>query len=32
MQWRHQNFSKVEVFVEQRYRWMEDLKSLPAGK
>ena len=28
MQRRHQNFSKEEVFVGQRYRRMEDLKSL----
>ena len=26
MQWRHQKFSKKEVFVGQRYRRMEDLK------
>ena len=24
MKWRHQNFSKEEVFVGQRYRKMED--------
>ena len=28
MQWRHQNFSKEELFVGQRYRRMEDLKLL----
>ena len=28
---RHQNFSKEEVFVGQRHRRMEDLKSLPVG-
>ena len=26
------NFSKEEVFVGQKYRRMEDLKSLPGGK
>ena len=31
MQWRHQKFLKEEVFVGQRYRRMEDLKSLPVG-
>ena len=30
MQWRHQKFSKEEIFVGQRY-WMEDLKSFPVG-
>ena len=32
MQWRHQKFSKQEVFVGQRYRRVEDLKSLPVGR
>ena len=27
MQWRHQKFSKKELFVGHRYRRMEDLKS-----
>ena len=31
MQWHHQNFSKEELFVGQRYHRMEDLKSLPVG-
>ena len=31
MQWRHQKFSKEELFVGQRYLTMEDLKSLPFG-
>ena len=31
MKCRHQNISKEEVFVGQRYRKMEDLKSLPVG-
>ena len=26
MQWRHQIFSKEELFMEQRYRRMEDQK------
>ena len=29
MQWRHQKFSKEEIFVAQRYRRMEDLKPWP---
>ena len=31
MLWCHLKFSKEEVFVGQRYHWMEDLKSLPVG-
>ena len=31
LQWRHQKFSNEEGFVGQRYRRMEDLKSLAAG-
>ena len=31
MQWRHQKFSKKELFVGQRYRRMEDLKPQPVG-
>ena len=29
MQWRHQKFSKEELFMRQRYRKMEDQKPRP---
>ena len=31
VQWRHQNFSKEELFAGQRYHRMEDLKPLLVG-